>query len=117
MKVKKMEKQEKFNKRAFVSAGMFISFIGLPFSGYMNHILGFDPLIRERHIWMSLHNVLGLFFLIFSVWHMKLNWKPLTNYFRKVKGMIVSREVICAASVILFFLGLFIFHALHAAAE
>ncbi|MGE5499969.1 MAG: DUF4405 domain-containing protein [Syntrophothermus sp.] len=110
---KKMEMQEKFNTRAFVSAGMFISFIGLPFSGYMNHILGFETLIKERHIWMSVHNVLGVIFLIFSIWHMKLNWKPLNNYFRRIKGIIISREVVYAASVVLFFLGLFIFHAAH----
>lgn len=109
----KMETQKKFNKRAFVSVGIFISGIGLPFSGLMNHSLGFDPLTVERHFWMTVHNVLGFFFTFFAVWHVMLNWKALLNHMKKVSGILVSREAVYAISIVLFFLTIMIFHSLH----
>ena len=108
-----METRKKFNTRAFISTGMFISFIGLPFSGIKNHILGFEGLTIQRHLWMSVHNVLGFFFLVFSVWHIILNRKPLMNSIKKVSDIIISKEAIYAVSLILFFLTLFILHAVH----
>jgi hypothetical protein len=107
----KMETQKKFNKRAFTAVGMFISIIGLPFSGYMNHLLGFDTLSADRHIWMSVHNILGIFFLFFSTWHIILNWKLLKAYLKKASSVIISKETVYAVSLVLFFLLLAVFHA------
>ncbi|KAF5043015.1 hypothetical protein DSECCO2_506690 [anaerobic digester metagenome] len=56
-------KSGQFNKRAFASTGLFISGLGLPITGLLNHFLAFDTLTVERHAWMSAHNVLGLLFL------------------------------------------------------
>jgi len=109
----KMENERKFNKRAFLSVGMFISFIGLPISGYMNHILGFSEMFVERHLWMSVHNVLAIFFCFFSIWHIKLNWKPLKNAARKMSDLIISREALYAIALVGVFLTLFILHAVH----
>lgn len=109
----KMETGQKFNKRAFVSAGMAISVIGLPFSGLMNHFLGLEAFSTSRHVWMSVHNILAFFFTIFSIWHIKLNWKPLANHFKDMSRVFIRREAIYAASLIFFFLALFVFHALH----
>jgi succinate dehydrogenase/fumarate reductase cytochrome b subunit len=107
-----METQKKFNKRAFTSVGMFMSIIGLPFSGYMNHLLGFDTISTERHIWMSVHNILGIFFLFFSTWHIILNWKSLKTYLKKASNIFISKETVYAVSLVLFFLMLAIFHAI-----
>jgi hypothetical protein len=109
----KMETQKKFNTRAFISTGMLISFIGLPFSGTMNHILGFDGLTIQRHLWMSVHNVLAVFFTIFAVWHVILNRKPVLNALKKVSNIFISKEAAYAATLILFFLSIFILHAVH----
>lgn len=108
-----MEAKKKFNTRAFISTGMLLSFIGLPFSGYMNHILGFEGLTVRRHIWMSVHNMLGILFLIFTLYHIILNRKPIINNLKKVQGTILSREALYAASLILFFVTLLVLHAVH----
>lgn len=108
-----MEAKDKFNKRSFISIGMFLSAIGLPFSGIMNHLTGFDPLTVERHVWMSVHNMLGLFFVIFSVWHIILNWKPLKNHIKKAAGFLISKEAVYAFTLIAFFMMLIILHAFH----
>jgi len=108
-----MENERKFNKRAFLAVGMFISFIGLPVSGYMNHILGSTDMSVEKHLWMSIHNVLATFFCIFSIWHIKLNWKPVKNAFKKMTDIIISREALYAFALVGVFLTLFILHAVH----
>ncbi len=109
----KMESERKFNKRAFLSVGMFISFIGLPVSGYMNHVFGLSGMSVEKHLWMSVHNVLAVFFCFFSIWHIKLNWKPLKNAAKKMTDIIMSREAFYATALVAIFLTLFILHAVH----
>lgn len=108
-----METSGKFNKRAFISTGLLITGFGLPFSGYFNHLLGFDGFTTARHIWMSVHNILGLFFTFFSVWHVIINRKSITIYVKKISSLLISRESFYAISLVLFFLGLAIFHAAH----
>ena len=109
----KMETTNKFNKRAFVSAGMFICMIGLPISGLMNHVYGFERLTVTRHLWMSVHNLLGIFFVGFSIWHIKLNWKPLSNSIKKAADMFLTKEALYAVLLVGFFLALFIMHSFH----
>jgi Domain of unknown function (DUF4405) len=110
-----METKKKFNKRAFVSTGMFLTLAGLPFSGLMNHFLGFDLLTAQKHMWMSVHNILGIFFVFFAVWHIVLNWKPLVNSIGKAANVILSREAVYAVTLVLFFLTIAILHAFAAA--
>jgi hypothetical protein len=109
----KMDVKKKFNTRAFISTGLLFSFIGLPFSGYMNHIIGFDSITVQRHLWMSVHNVLGLLFLVFAVCHIIINHKTVISSVKKVSDTILSKEAVYAASIILFFLTLFVLHAVH----
>jgi hypothetical protein len=108
-----METTKKFNKRAFITVGLFISGSVLPLSGFMNHQLGIESLTTERLLWMAIHNACGILFTFFSVWHLRLNWKPLLNYLKQASIVIVSREAIYALSVILFFLTLAVLHILH----
>jgi hypothetical protein len=105
-----METQNKFNKRAFYSIGMFISGIGLPVSGWMNHLLGFAPMSPERHVWMTVHNILGLLFVIFSILHIRLNWKSLTLHIKKAAGIVMSREAIYAVFMVLFLITIAVLH-------
>lgn len=107
----KMESQNKFNKRIFVSAGMVISFIGLPASGLMNHYMGFEPMSVERHFWMSVHNVSAIFFTFFAIWHIILNRKPIFNSIKITSGNFMKREAVYAISMVLFFLTIFILHS------
>ncbi|MFO7448137.1 MAG: DUF4405 domain-containing protein [Ignavibacteriaceae bacterium] len=110
-----METPAKFNTRAFTAIGMFISGIGLPLSGYMNHVLSLQPLIdQQHHIWMSVHNILAVFFVIFSTWHIILNWKALKNHIKKSSRVMISREFVYAAALVIFFLALSVLHAVAA---
>lgn len=106
-------KKGQFNKRAFISVGMFISGIGLPLSGIMNHYLAFDSMTTERHAWMSAHNILGIFFILFAVFHIIYNWKGLIKYIKNSVEAFISKEAVTALSVVLFFLVLVILHTFY----
>jgi hypothetical protein len=108
-----METIKKFNKRAFITVGLFMSGSILPLSGFMNHLLGNESLTTERLLWMAIHNSCGILFTIFSIWHLTLNWRPLLNYLKQAAIVFVSKEAIYAFSVILFFLALAVWHILH----
>ncbi len=105
-----METNKKFNKRAFVTFGMLASGIALPVSGLMNHYLAFDFLTQSRHFWMSVHNILGLLFTIFSVSHIFFNWRAVKNYFLKLQRIFISTEALAAISIVVFITALFALH-------
>ena len=105
--------QKPFNKRAFISTAMFISGLFLPVSGLMNHALQFEELTLARHFWMSVHDISGILFIIFSVLHISFNWKALVNYVKKVKDIYISKEALTAIIVTLIIVGLFSSHVFH----
>lgn len=103
----------KFNTRAFVALMIAFSGLGLPVTGVANHVYGFLPLTVARHAWMSAHGILGLLFVVFSIWHIVLNRRALWKY---IKGMaarvpVFSREATLAGAVVALFLFLFVGHA------
>lgn len=102
-----------FNWRAFSSIAMFLSVLGLPYSGIMNHNLQFEQFFSERHFWMSIHNMSAILFMIFAIIHITLNWRALIHYMHKVKGAVISREALTAIAVVFFIVALFSSHALH----
>ncbi|HWA05049.1 MAG TPA: DUF4405 domain-containing protein [Ignavibacteria bacterium] len=102
---------KKFNKRAFITFGMFTSGIALPVSGLMNHYLAFDILTLSRHFWMSVHNILGILFVVFSVFHIIMNRNAVKNYLFKLKRAFISTEALAAIFIVLFITGLFALHA------
>ncbi len=106
-----MNSNKKFNKRAFITFGMIASGIALPVSGLMNHYLAFDHLTISRHFWMSVHNILGILFTIFSISHIILNWHVIKNYLFRLKKAVVSTEALAAISIVAFITGLFALHA------
>ena len=105
----------KFNTRAFVALMIAFSGLGLPVTGIANHIYGFLPLSVARHAWMSAHNILGLLFVVFSIWHIVLNRRTLRNHIKGVVARIplVSREGILAVVSVAVLLLLFVGHAFH----
>jgi hypothetical protein len=111
-----MEKTtRKFNIRAFVALMIAFSGLGLPITGIANHVYGFSGLTVERHAWMSAHNILGLLFVIFSVWHIILNRRALLNYISGVAASLpsVSREAAIAGAVVTLVLLVSVGHAFH----
>ena len=106
-----MNSNKKFNKRAFVTFGMIASGIALPVSGLMNHYLAFDLLTLSRHFWMSVHNILGILFTIFSISHIILNWHAIKNYLTKLKRIFISTEALAAVSIVVFITAFFALHS------
>ncbi len=113
LKGSKMETKKKFNRRAFISAGLLVSGIGLPFSGYMNHILGFDPLTTAHHFWMAAHWTAGVLFTIFAVIHITLNRHSVKNYLGSFIKAFMSKEVLAAISIVVFLTALIASHVFH----
>ena len=69
--------KKSFNKRAFISTALLTSGLFLPFSGLMIHILQFEKLTLQGHFWMSVHDISGILFVMFSILHISYNWKAL----------------------------------------
>ena len=102
-----------FNKRAFISIAMFISFMGLPFSGLINHYNQFDIMSTERHFWMAFHNMSATLFCIFALFHLRYNWNVLINYTKKLKTIKISKEFAVAFALVVFLVSVFSSHAFH----
>jgi hypothetical protein len=102
-----------FNKRAFISTALFTTGIFLPISGLMNHVLQFEKLTFERHFWMSVHDISGILFVIFSILHISFNWRTLINYIKRTKDIYISRESLLAIILIIFIVGLVTSHTFH----
>ena len=110
-----METQAKktFNKRAFISVAMFVSLLGLPISGIMNHNLQFEDFSAERHFWMAAHNISAILFTILALSHIILNYRVLIKYIKKAKEATMSREAIFAIGLVVIIVALFSSHAFH----
>ncbi len=106
----------RFNLRAFVSLMIAATGLGLPVTGVFNHVYGFAPLTLERHAWMSAHNVLGVLFVGFSVWHVVLNrralWRHLSSTAARLPAL--SREALVAGAIVAAAVAAVVGHALHA---
>lgn len=70
----------------------------------------------ERHAWMSAHNMLGLLFVAFSLWHAMLNRQALKKHLWSTVSSFpsITREVLLAGAAVCAILALFIGHAFHA---
>jgi len=105
-----------FNLRAFTALMIAFTGLGLPLTGIYNHVYGFDGLSVARHAWMAAHNVLGVLFVIFGVWHVVLNRRVLGAYLRSAAARVsvVSREAAVAGVGVIAALVLLVGHAFHA---
>ena len=105
--------QKPINKRAIISTALFTPGLFLPISGLMNHVLQFEGLTIARHFWMSVHDISGILFVIFSILHISYNWRALVNYVKKVKDIIISKEALIAIILVFLIVGLFSSHTFH----
>jgi len=76
----------RLNIRALVALLMFCSFVWLPVAGIALHFAENAPLMPTRHLLMTLHNLAAAIFLISTLLHLKLNWKPLVKYLQVTAG-------------------------------
>ncbi len=108
-----------FNIRAFAALMITFSGIGLPITGIAVHIHGFSPMTVARHAWMAAHNILGLLFVVFLIWHIFLNRRALWRHIKGATARIpaASREAALAGAVTAFALLLFVSHAFHAGGQ
>jgi len=100
--------------RAVVSVAAALAALGLPFTGYANHILQTAPMTAGRHAWMAAHFGLGLLFMIFGAWHAVLNRRALVRHIGRIAHQVpcVRREALVAAVVVAAGMFLFVGHAL-----
>ena len=105
--------KKSFNKRAFTSTALFTCGLFLPFSGLMIHLLQFEKLTIEGHFWMSVHDISGILFVIFSILHISFNWKALISYAKKSKNVVISKEALIAIILVITIVGLISSHAFH----
>jgi hypothetical protein len=105
--------QKPFNKRAFTSVAMLISGLILPFSGFMNHELQFEPLSIQRHFWMTMHNTSAILFVIFAIIHITFNWRALFAYVKQKGAIFIKKEGILAAIVVILVVSLLSSHVFH----
>jgi uncharacterized membrane protein len=73
-----MKKTEKpSNKRAVVSLTLLFSFVSLPVSGIIIHILHGK---ETSHTWLHLHVLFGIIFIVAGIYHIIYNWRVLKHY-------------------------------------
>lgn len=108
-----METNKKaFNKRAFISSGLFISGLLLPL-GWLIHFTDIESNPKLNELWMAVHNAATTLFAIFLIIHLTYNWKAMKAYITKSKTKLLSKETLYAAILVLFIVGLFSSHLLH----
>ncbi len=104
-----------FNTRAFIAITAAVAGLGLPITGYENHIFQFYPMTVQRHAWMSAHNILAIIFSIFTIWHIILNRRALLRYAKGAAAHVpfIRREAILAICLVGLCLLIVVGHALH----
>lgn len=90
-----VSQRKSFNRRKFVSIGLFLSLVILVITGiliqiYENFEEGFSI-----HFFTAVHVLTGLAFAVMSVLHAVTNWKSLKAYIN-TKEAGISREAIWA---------------------
>jgi hypothetical protein len=106
-----MNPSNKLDKKAFISCGLFITGFGLPVSAIINHFLALTTLSSQRHIWMSINDVLAVLFLFFILFHISLSRKPLVKYLKIYSARVFSKELLIASVLIIVLLFAAVFHS------
>jgi hypothetical protein len=91
----KASQEKAFNRRKFVSVGLFLTLIVLVVTAIVIQL--FEALEKDLfiHLFTVAHIFTGLFFTILSVLHTKMNWQLMKTHV-KGKGLIVSKEAVYA---------------------
>ena len=104
-----------FNLRGFVILTATVTGLGLPITGLANHMLQMEPLVSfSRHAWMSAHTILGILFMVSTVWHAILNRRLLLNYVRGHAARPgIGREAVGAIVFVAVILSVVVGHTFH----
>ncbi|NDV56712.1 DUF4405 domain-containing protein [Bacteroides sp. 519] len=106
--IKNMETTNKkaFNRRKFVSVGLFLSLAILVMTGVLIQIYEHLEEGFAIHFFVGVHVLTGIFFLVISILHIIMNWRALKSYI-KTKDVSISKETIAAivAVIIIIFIG------------
>ncbi|MHC4206973.1 MAG: DUF4405 domain-containing protein [Planctomycetota bacterium] len=85
------ETKKVFNWRSYVSVLTALSFVGMAFTGIILFFVppgrvanwtGWTMLALTKHQWIGLHDWFSIIFVIASIFHLYLNWKPFVSYFQ-----------------------------------
>jgi len=80
-----------FNWRSYISVLTAVSFIGMVFTGVVLFFVppgrvanwtGWTMLALTKQQWIGLHDWFSIIFVIASIFHLYLNWKPFVGYFK-----------------------------------
>jgi hypothetical protein len=83
--------KKQFNWRSFISVLTALSFVGMAFTGVILFVVppgrvanwtGWTLLGLTKHEWIGLHDWFSIIFIVASVIHLYLNWKPFVSYFK-----------------------------------
>jgi|GEM_PF-973159 uncharacterized membrane protein len=88
----------KFKKQRFVSLSLGLSFIVMLISSFVLYSQpdrgvtawsGWSLFAIDKEAWDNLHITLGLLFLVFLIWHIYYNWKPIKHYLKEKKRWVI----------------------------
>jgi len=104
--------KKRFNWRSFISVLTALSFIGMTFTGVILFVVppgrvanwtGWTLIGLTKHEWIGLHDWFSIIFVVASVIHLYLNWKPFVSYFKSkatkafaLRGEWAAALVVCA---------------------
>ncbi len=105
-------KKRKFNFRSFTSLILVWTFIVQIISGVILYIVppgrvanwtGWKLFGIDKGGWEAVHTIFGYLFLIFGVFHIIYNWRPISNYIKgKIeKGLKLKKEMLLSSLIIL----------------
>lgn len=86
-----VSQRKSFNRRKFVSVGLFLTLAILVITGVLIQIFENFEEGFSIHFFTALHVLTGLAFAVLSVLHTITNWKSLKSYI-KTKRTSISRE-------------------------
>lgn len=104
-----------FNPRAFVVLTATVTGLGLPISGWANHLHQMEPMLSvSRHAWMAAHTILGILFMVSAVAHAILNRRILLNHIRGCAARPgIGREAVSAIVLVAVMLFVVVGHTFH----
>jgi hypothetical protein len=105
--------QKEFKKQRFVSLSLGLSFIVMLISSFVLYLQpdrgvtawsGWSLFAIDKGAWDNLHITLGLLFLVFLIWHIYYNWKPIKHYLKvKKKWVVLTKEFNASLLLVVFF--------------
>ncbi|KAA6335021.1 hypothetical protein EZS27_016708 [termite gut metagenome] len=90
-----MSNQKTFNRRKFVSVGLFLTLVILVITAIVIQIFEALEMDLFIHLFTVVHIFTGLAFTVLSVLHAKINWQSMKVYV-KAKESFISREAVYA---------------------